>query len=379
MLGAYDEVTEPIAGQEAFSHRNSAGSQSQAAFLLVLGNRIRPDDENDTKEDHLEDEAQLGLPSTGRLGSRLALEDLRESLAKTRPEFRALLESRSAQARHEIANDLLVSMVNALYTEPTPRGAAELMEVCMFHEDPLVQVAAAASRLHCLVERASSFALLEHVALGEDASLARQVAAAALAQVVRESVPVQPIRMAAAQQTQSASLACSVLVHGTFAADAFWWQPGAPFHSYLSSNVRPNLYGGSNPFHWSGGYSNAARALGARQLCSWAEMQSESGLDHVIAHSHGGSVAMLASRLAQRIDKLVLLSCPVHATYTPDFNNVGSVVSVRVRLDLVILVDGGRQRFRDSRIPEVVLPLWFNHSATLDPDVWERYELASRL
>ena len=248
MLGAYDEVTEPIAGQEAFSQRNSAGFQSQAAFLLVLGNQIGPDNQNETEEDSLEDEAQLGLPSPSRLGSRLALEDLQGRLAKTRPEFRALLESRSAEVRHEIVNDLLVSMVNALYTEPTPRAAVELMEVCMFHEDPLVQVAAAASRLHCLVERASSFALLEHWALGEDASLARQVAAAALAQVLRESVPVQPIRMAAAQQTQSARLSCSVLVHGTFAADAAWWQPGAPFHAYLSSNVRPNLYGGATRF-----------------------------------------------------------------------------------------------------------------------------------
>ncbi len=49
---------------------------------------------------------------------------------------------------------------------------------------------------------------------------------------------------------------------------------------------------------------------------------------------------MLASRLGVQMKKLVLLSCPVHARYAPNFQRVGKVVSVRTKLDLVILADG---------------------------------------
>jgi pimeloyl-ACP methyl ester carboxylesterase len=103
------------------------------------------------------------------------------------------------------------------------------------------------------------------------------------------------------------------------------------------------------------------------------------GLD-VFAHSHGGSVAMLASQAGTRIDRLVLLSCPVHwPKYAPDFARVSRTVSIRVHLDLVILADGGGQRFHDGRIEENVLPVWFDHFTTHDPDTWERYDLPSRL
>jgi len=47
-----------------------------------------------------------------------------------------------------------------------------------------------------------------------------------------------------------------------------------------------------------------------------------------------------------------------------------------VHLDLVILVDGGGQHFSDPRIQEHVLPIWFDHFATHDPDTWERHRVA---
>jgi hypothetical protein len=89
---------------------------------------------------------------------------------------------------------------------------------------------------------------------------------------------------------------------------------------------------------------------------------------------------MLASNSGLDIGKLVLLSCPAHPQkYMPDFQHVGKVVSVRVHLDLVILVDGGGQRFAHPRISENVLPVWFHHSATHDPDVWRKHDIPAKL
>jgi hypothetical protein len=63
----------------------------------------------------------------------------------------------------------------------------------------------------------------------------------------------------------------------------------------------------------------------------------------------------------------------------PDFNRVSQVVSIRVHLDLVILADGGGQRFQHPNIAENVLPLWFDHSATHRPSVWNKYGLPAMI
>jgi len=77
---------------------------------------------------------------------------------------------------------------------------------------------------------------------------------------------------------------------------------------------------------------------------------------------------------------MILLSCPVHwPQYAPAFNFVNRVISIRVHLDLVILADGGGQRFYDSRIEEHVLPLWFDHSLSHDPATWRQYNVRAWL
>jgi hypothetical protein len=107
--------------------------------------------------------------------------------------------------------------------------------------------------------------------------------------------------------------------------------------------------------------------------------RGHAGLD-LFTHSHGGSVAMLATHLGLDIGQLVLLSCPAHPLkYLPDFTRVNEVLSIRVHLDLVILVDGGRQRFHHPQIGENVLPLWFRHSATHDPQVWQNQSVPTLL
>jgi len=55
-------------------------------------------------------------------------------------------------------------------------------------------------------------------------------------------------------------------------------------------------------------------------------------------------VANLATRRGLQIDRLVLLSWPVHGEWFPDFANVQRIIDIRVRLDLVIIADRGARR-----------------------------------
>ncbi len=135
-------------------------------------------------------------------------------------------------------------------------------------------------------------------------------------------------------------------------------------------------YGAQNCFDWTGGYSDALRSDAADQLLQWVGNHSAQGLD-LITHSYGGNVAMLATKRGLEVGELVLLSCPVlPATYFPDFVRVDrKVVSFRVHMDVVLLLDsflsGALPRFTDPRIEEHTLALWFDHSATHNPDVWK--------
>ena len=110
------------------------------------------------------------------------------------------------------------------------------------------------------------------------------------------------------------------------------------------------------------------------QLLDWVTARNLNGLN-LFTHSHGGNVAMLATQGTLSVGELVLLSCPVHPDYAPNFANVSKAVSIRVKWDLVILADGGGQRFEDPRIEEHVLPIWFKHSATHSPDVWKTHRV----
>src|SRR5437667_167286 len=149
--------------------------------------------------------------------------------------------------------------------------------------------------------------------------------------------------------------------------------------TYLLNNVAPDLYNAADAFAWSGGYSDAARLLGAEDLVAWANAHAAQGLN-LYAHSHGGNVAFLATHGGLTIGELVLLSCPVRIPqYVPDFAQTNKVVSIRVHLDLVILVDGAGQHFPFPEIQEHVLPIWFDHFATHDPAVWQEHNVPGML
>lgn len=378
----------PIPGPDAFKDmRRPEYLHSQAASLLLIGADLRGDPQArearfaatiaapaaQPKPFPPEDLSALGFPGVRVTGDRFHPTELREM---TGVRFRAAVRPRPEEARR--APQTIAAAANDFYRQATSESAAALLENALRHPDPLVRVSAAASYVDVAVDPQPAIRILENGLTSKDL-LVRDVAAYALARVDPKNPALAKLLRPRKVRTRRKPSRTSTIVHGTWASGSSWWQPGGDFWTYLHDNVDANVYGASDRFGWTGGYSDAARALAGTELHDWAEQHSLDGLD-LYTHSHGGNVAMLATQAGTRAGKLVLLSCPVHwPKYTPQFGLVGKAVSVRVHLDLVILADRGGQRFPDPRIQEHVLPVWFDHFATHDPANWRKYDVPAML
>ena len=388
----YAEVTKPIPGPEAFGETEDAAILSQAAILLLLGARLRGDDYalsgraratgltpmmEAIPRSHLR---QFPVPRLKATGERISFEPTQSSLI-SRFGSRISL-SLSHEVKEPIPDfdaEVGVELANRLYEAPDLFKAAQLMELYLYHENELLQVAAATSYFDLSAEPARLLSVLERGTFSDEL-LVRDMATIALARVAPDHPRLLALTQQASIEAGDEPADTSLLIHGTFARDNQWWQPGGDFHTYLRANVRPDLYNGPDRFEWSGGYSHSARAIGADNLRTWINTKGLINPD-IFAHSHGGNLAMLASHQpGLNIGELVLLSCPVHVDrYMPNFNSVQKVVSIRVRLGLVILADRGGQRFRHPNIEENILPIWFDHSATHTQAVWVQHNVAAML
>ena len=429
------EEIRPVPGHTAFDRSDSAAVHSQAAFLLALAHQRERDmrEPHDQIPSHRDEQREhLVDPEDAEL---LDLPDWPHPLIRADLAFgRTRLVERFSGTNADLWPPKLAQpdesrLAVALYDNPSAEALLNLIHVCLFARHPLVRVAAAAADLHLdllchdlvaaprvhfddsiyaldplvrvgaaragdTVDHPDHFAAPARLPLprqsieilmrgaGAQDELVRDVAVSAL-EGARFHFESRNQQDSTSEESTKDDLPVpgpsqtSVLIHGTtFGRTTGWWKPGRVFPKYLKTNVSDNLYSGSNPFYWSGLYNHRARDLGADDLVQWASGRS---LDHVFAYSHGGAVAMLASALGLSMGKLVLLSCPVHSRYAPDFQRVSEVVSVRTRLDLVILADGGGQRFRDPRIAEHLLPIWFKHKPTRQPDVWRRHNIEAML
>ncbi|HKR48477.1 MAG TPA: hypothetical protein VJT72_02655, partial [Pseudonocardiaceae bacterium] len=99
----------------------------------------------------------------------------------------------------------------------------------------------------------------------------------------------------------------SIIVHGTFGWAEKWWFPDGDFHTYLLSEVRPDMFCGFNSFTWSGAYRRKHREIAAERLAGWTQDTVGGPLNSVFAHSYGGVVALNATSHGLTIRDLVLL------------------------------------------------------------------------
>ena len=385
----------PVAGPEAFRDLQRRDHVlSQAATLLLIGAHLRGDPlatepaAGASKRSlaaarpgapaavPASDLSQLGFPILAAGAPRFRPETLQRAAGVRFATLRAGVPSRGDQ---RTAGASVRQAANVFYRHPSHESAAALLEVALRHPNELVRVTAAASYVPITTDPAPALAILEHGVRGRDA-LTSNVAATALGRFDPRNPVLAPLLEPRRRTARTRPSHTSLLVHGTWARSEPWWQPpNGDFWSYYHAQVDPALYGAGDRFEWSGGYSDAARALAGADLHTWVDCHNLDGLD-LIGHSHGGSVIMLANHAGTHIGRMILLSCPVHwPKYTPNFMRVARVISVRVHLDLVILVDGGGQRFDNPQIEEHVLPLWFDHSATHDPAVWQQFNVPAML
>jgi hypothetical protein len=375
MATAYPFVRQPAVGPEAFRVTTGETAQSQAAVLLAIGRQLRGDDAalraavKSAGPSGVLRGPVLGVsarsfpvPDVGEAADRV---DAKSCRSEARRRY-AVGRSAPGGAKWERG---VAACAAELFEAPGVDRAAQLLELCLDHPVPLVRIAAAAAYYPVTTEPERAIGLLADGAASRD-DLERDVAASALARIQPEHRALAKLTRLRPPGRGGRKSHTASIIHGTWAANGSWWRPGGDFYDYVET-FRPDLYGAADRFRWTGGYSDGARDLAGQELKAWVEARGLAGID-LFCHSHGASAAMLATQLGMSVGTLVMLSCPAHPhKYFPNFANVNRVVSVRVKLDLVILVDGGGQKFSHPQIEENVLPVWFNHSATHDPEVWQ--------
>jgi pimeloyl-ACP methyl ester carboxylesterase len=376
--GPDEVITEPVPGPEAFLRTDNAAIQSQAAILLLLGTQMRGTFE-DLRDDLRESLMQFPIPE-------IQLQQNPRIRKQIHSQLEALLGFCSEADPKWVLSES-GKLAHFLYAEPRFETVLRLLVCCLFHPFELVRVASASAckALDWIPGGAdiSEGILLEGMRSGNE--LVRDLSTAAFGDLDQRDIGgFKEIESVGVEELVSVHGALpigeqSVVVHGTGAGANEWWKPGGDFHSYLGDIGQVP----SDPqyFRWSGAYSGGERAFAAKQLETWMSKQTIP-VNTLFAHSHGGTVAMLASQNGLLVDRLVLLSCPALQGILPDFNRANQVVSFRVHMDLVILGDylvtGGRNRFQHSNIDEYFAG-WFNHSATHEPATWEQYDLKSKI
>ncbi len=385
MSKLYPHRSKPFKGLAAFKEISEDTTPSQAAVLLQLGNQIRGGDAPlraraaaVKRQDYVADEAQTAFPVPKLRGvdGPIAFDDSRARLKA--------LYAYSARQRSVPSDDFVRyetayrDSAERLFARPLATNAADLFALCLDHPKQLVRIAAAIASMRLTTRPQQNVKVLVDGLKCADA-LERDVAATGLARFYPDHPALRPLSRGKTAPRGKKPRQTVMLMHGTWASDAAWYQPGGDLHRHVKA-LRPDLYSAADFFKWSGGWSDGARLDGATALKQWVESRNESGLD-LIGHSHGANVMLKATELGLRIGKAVLLSCPVHVDkYFPNFANVQTpLFAVRVHMDLVVIADGGGQRFNHPNIKQITLPIWFDHGASHEPQVWQDNNLAQRM
>ena len=371
-MGTHEPVG-PVPAPEAFEDQSEAGQLSQAALLLSVGAAAAGHADIVPTDEHLELPALHPLRATTPMdvGEATRYVDLSVADHLARPDLR-------------IEPVAVAPLARRLVDRPDPGLAASMIEASQHSPHRVVRTAATVAALDTTGPREDLLARLADDARARD-ELVRELARIGLGRVAPDHEALDNVVVRSPARTRRSKPSnTAVLTHGTFSARTRWWRPGGRFHAYLTGlddagRVDPPLHPHDPSFQWTGYYSEAARTQAADELASWLVDQQLEQPD-LFGHSHGATVANLATRQGTRFARLVLLSWPVHEAWIFDPGMVDRVIDVRVRSDLVIIADRGGQSIRNpaGNVTSHVNG-WFRHDLSYDPGYWERHGLPELL
>jgi hypothetical protein len=364
---------DPISILNALGSTEDNALMTVAAFMLLAGARIR------ASEVELEDLDRLGLY---KWWVSRAPENGPQDIVEYR---KIIMEHRKATGLEsglpidpKTYYQLLGTFINEAVNRQGLRATLLAVALGIDSPDDLIRICALTSATELFrISRQELRERLFWFASRDDLNPTARTLSEMLAARMFSSMPASNLTppTAGAQGLATSGL---MLIHGTNFPPArpTWSVPGTgPLFNYIRS-IRPDLYGKSDYFRWEGGYSDYAREVAADNLINWVHSRSLRGIDGV-THSHGGNVLMAATK-GTSFSKVIFLSCPVHWNkYQPASNSIKKAISIRIKLDLVILGDRANQRFPNgSGISETVLPIWFtSHSDTCEPKIWQKQKL----
>lgn len=137
-----------------------------------------------------------------------------------------------------------------------------------------------------------------------------------------------------------------IIIHGTWSSEALWYMPGGDFFEEFEKNC---VNGHVIPFCWSGKNDHEARIRAAQTLTKLIQSYPVETTITIVAHSHGGNVAILASQILSkntnhycpgpprrnRIAVLYTLGTPISTNCQPNMNVIGHVYNLFSFEDLV--------------------------------------------
>lgn len=335
---------------------------SQAAFLLAIRAGVLgcPPEKETLREFPLPD--LHGFKAPHRINLDTACRYLGVSPGELRQE-------ESPALQQEVSR-----LIREAYRKPSFKAAAALFEAALTSPHPLVAAAGAAGARETTRLRPKIRTTLEAAAKSRS-NMVSQLALTAMSNIgPMESIVDKKVVKRPTSRKRHRESNTAVLTHGTFAANAGWYKPGGDFYEALKTR-RPDVDLHDRSFRWTGAYTDDARQADADLLTRWMPDQGLTVPDF-FAHSHGGTVAHLATHKGVSYDRLVLMGWPARRKWFPDFSKVNRIIDVRVRMDLVVLLDGGDQRFRSTEFDvEEHRNGWFDHGSTHDPDYWDDHGL----
>lgn len=141
-----------------------------------------------------------------------------------------------------------------------------------------------------------------------------------------------------------------IIIPGTWATKKPWHQTGSQFyHSLQQSAARLNRRVAT--FNWSGELGHSARQTAGERLANVIEMAGSTSVVHLVTHSHGTNVGIIASHLleknksSKKIHTFYALATPVdQVRYLPNMNVIDYFYNFYSLTDMIQPVLGMYQR-----------------------------------